>query len=333
MGHDTQIEAAYDSKTNTYNYNKCFDYIKDELAYGDIAIANLEVTLAGEPYKGYPQFSSPKELAISAKNAGFKVFVSANNHACDSHKKGILKTIETLDELGIKRCGTYKDSVDFAKNYPLIINQNGFKLAILNYTYGTNGIKIPIGTIVNHIDTSQIASHIIQAKAHQPDQIIVFLHWGDEYQTTPSTSQVALKNFLRSKGIEIIIGSHPHVLQPMEWNRNINENYLVAYSLGNFLSGQRTAPRDGAAILRIELTKDNQHTVITDAKYLLTYVLNPFIDGKRQFVIIPVSRAENDVNFTPPGGWGWGRMADFALEAREILGNNTNVSDLVYLPK
>jgi poly-gamma-glutamate synthesis protein (capsule biosynthesis protein) len=143
-------------------------------------VGNLEVTLAGPPYKGYPQFSAPDELAIALKEIGMDVLVTANNHSLDRGRKGVERTIEMLDSLKIIHTGTFRDTVNRMNDYPLFIQKNGFVLALLNYTYGTNGIPIPEPNVVNMLDTVLMKKDITRAKEGKPDFIVVFTHWRKE---------------------------------------------------------------------------------------------------------------------------------------------------------
>ncbi len=157
MGHDEQIWSAENRESHTYSYDTVFSYIRDEISEADIAIANFEVTLAGSPYTGYPAFSSPAELAVACKKAGIDYMVTANNHAADRGKRGIISTINKLDSLGIPHTGTFLNSAQRDSLYPVIIEKNGISLALLNYTYGTNGITVPVPAIVNMLDKNLIA--------------------------------------------------------------------------------------------------------------------------------------------------------------------------------
>jgi len=288
MGHDTQIEAAFDEANNTYDYSGYLKHLESEIKACDIAIANLEVTLAGPPYKGYPQFSSPDGLAITCRDAGIDCFIHANNHAVDRGKQGIIRTLDVLDSLGIPHTGVFRDSADRLSNYPLIIQKNNFKIAILNYTYGTNGIKVPEPCIVNFIDWKTIEDDINQATSLEVDKIIVCVHWGLEYQSLPNENQTKLAKYIFSRGADIIIGSHPHVIQPMIWVKDSidREESLVVYSLGNFVSNQRKRMTDGGIVFKLELKKKDQVTSISNASYYLSWVYRPDIAGKKQFYIL-----------------------------------------------
>ena len=324
MGHDSQITAALQENGN-YDYTECFKFVNSRIDSADLAFANLEVTLAGEPYKGYPQFSSPDALASALKQTGIDVLVTANNHACDRGRNGITRTIQVLDSLQFLRTGTFTDSSDYNKNNPLIIEKKNFKIALLNYTYGTNGIPVPDGQIVNLINKSKIESDLTQTRALNPDLIIAFMHWGTEYQTTSNSAQKDLAKFLTANGVSLIIGSHPHVLQPMEFDSISNK--LIVYSLGNFISAQRKAPRDGGVIVNVQIEKNNDQIKIKHADYELTYVHYPFINGKRHFMIIPASDVGKDFIANAPGNQGWGRLFEYTSEAREILKQNVNVPE------
>lgn len=296
MGHDSQIAAAYEKTTEVYDYSRCFQFVRSYIQSADIAIGNLEVTLAGPPYKGYPQFSSPDELAVTLKDVGFDVLVTANNHSVDRGKKGILRTIAVLDSLGIPHTGTFADDVDRLNNYPLFINRNGFSIALLNYTYGTNGIPVPSPTIVNPLDTTLIRQDLALTKERNPDVIVAFVHWGVEYENLPRKEQKAIAEFLFKNGADLVIGAHPHVLQPMEWRKS--EDKLVVYSLGNFVSGQRKRYTDGGAMAYVELEKvrynpDSIVTSIDSAGYFLQWVYRT-ADAKKDYYILPVTSFESD---------------------------------------
>lgn len=327
MAHDSQLNAALNASSNTYDFKPAFEHAKQLIESYDVAFANLETTLGVKPYSGYPNFSSPPQLAADLQWAGFDVLATANNHSVDKLGKGIDGTITSLDSLKIAHTGTFYNQAQRDSTYPLLIEAKGFRLALLNYTYGTNGIAIPTPRIVNLIDTSQIRHDINQAKAMLPDAIIAMLHWGDEYQSSPNAAQINLGKFLTSQGVGLVIGSHPHVLQPMEWTNDSLQNHLVVYSLGNFVSGQRTIPRDGAAVVGVKLTKDKKGCRITDAHYRLTYVHYPVIEGIRRFIVVPVAGVEKDTQWQAPGTAGWGRLHYYAKGAREVMKNNVNVNE------
>lgn len=303
MGHDSQIASAYNATTKKYDYSSCFQFLRPYVDSVDLAIANLEVTLAGPPYKGYPQFSSPDALAVTLKDVGFDVLVTANNHSVDRGRKGIERTIKVLDSLQISHTGTFKDSIAKEEQTPLMVEKNGFRLAILNYTYGTNGIPVPKPNVVNHLDTAIMRRDLEKAKSSNPDVVIVFTHWGEEYQSLPSKNQKDLAEFCLKHGAMLVIGAHPHVLQPMEWRKE--KNQFVAYSLGNFVSGQRKRYTDGGAMVYLELEKiayaaDTAEVTIDSAGYYLAWVYRT-VDSHKDYYLLPVNDNQGHVNFIKDG--------------------------------
>ncbi|MCW5910672.1 MAG: CapA family protein [Cyclobacteriaceae bacterium] len=324
MQHDSNIAAAYNTALKQYDYAACFEYIAPIIRSADLAIGNLELTLAGAPYKGYPQFSAPDALAIELKRSGFDVLVTANNHSVDRRRKGLERTIRVLDSLRVLHTGTFRDSLERVNTYPLIIEKNGFKLSLLNYTYGTNGIPVTKPNIVNLIDTVQIKLDMAKARNQKTDAIIVFMHWGDEYQSLPNATQKKLAKLLFREGAKLVIGAHPHVLQPMEWNKE--QDRLVVYSLGNFVSGQRPRYRDGGAMLWVDLQKIAADTIVTtkisQAEYELTWV-----QKSTEFVMRPLRYFENDTVFVKEKT-ARDAMSLFVKDSRALLTkHNVNVAE------
>jgi poly-gamma-glutamate synthesis protein (capsule biosynthesis protein) len=332
MGHEEQIWSAENRETHTYSYDTVFSFIKDEISEADVAVANFEVTLSGAPYSGYPAFSSPAALAAACKNAGVDYLVSANNHAADKGKRGILSTISKLDSLGIPHTGTFADSIRRETLYPMIIEKNGISLALLNYTYGTNGIAVPAPLIVNMLDKDLIAKDIEKAKRLNPDAVIVFLHWGTEYDTVPSKSQTDIAQYLIDRGADLIIGSHPHVIQRMEWIKtdSCSKDRIVVFSLGNFVSNQRRPKTDGGTMVRIELEKRDSLLIVSDAGYYLTWVYTPIEKDRKRFYILPCSKFENMPGFfARPADYE--KMKAFLRDSRNLLYNqNVRINELIY---
>ncbi len=291
MSHGPQIKAAYNDSLKKYDYYENFAYLNNIFASSDYVIANLETTLGVKPFSGYPQFSAPLALVRDAHIAGITSFVTANNHSCDKKKKGIISTLDVLDSLYIQHSGTYRNQAERDSLTPLIIEKDSIKIALLNYTYGTNGLAVPFPTKVNLIDTLQIKKDLIKTKLSNPDEIIVFLHWGIQYQNKASKRQKKLAKFLHKNGVNLVIGSHPHVIQPVEVKKDSLKRIhsLTVYSLGNFLSNQRTFPRDGSMLVAIDLTKEkNNKTYISDLKIIPIWVYKYFENKKRHYEILPV---------------------------------------------
>ena len=332
MGHDEQIWSAENRENHTYNYDDVFKYIKPVISEADIAIANFEVTLGGPPYTGYPQFSSPVNLAAACKNAGIDYLVTANNHAADRGKKGIEGTINRLDSLGIPHTGTFLNSFCHDSLSPLIINKNGTSIALLNYTFSTNGIVVPAPVIVNMLDKQMITKDVNRAKEEKADLVILFLHWGTEYDTIPAKTQTDLAEYFHSIGVDMVIGSHPHVVQRME--RKINElsgyEDMVVYSLGNFVSNQRRPKTDGGAMVKVELTRKGEKYAISDAGYYLTWVYTPIEKYRKKFFILPCSQFESNPDFFDKPE-AFSHMKRFISDSRRLFGEqNINVREYIY---
>jgi poly-gamma-glutamate synthesis protein (capsule biosynthesis protein) len=292
MGHDEQINGAWLADSQRYDYETTFRYIRPFIERADIAVGNLEVTLAGAPYSGYPQFSSPDALAESAFASGFDVMVQANNHALDRGTKGFERTLDRLDSLNLIHTGTFRNAVERERNYPLILEKNSIRIALLNYTYGTNGLVIPEPRIINRIDTSQIRNDIQKANLANPDFIIVTIHWGEEYQRTENIQQRTLAAFLFKQGADIIIGSHPHVIQPIQKYypdpADSSRFHVVVYSLGNFVSNQRAQYKDGGIVFHMRLTKTAEGTELSDYSYLPCWVYRVDLTGRPAFYVLPL---------------------------------------------
>ncbi|WP_071144920.1 CapA family protein [Bacteroides ihuae] len=288
MQHQGQIDAA--RTASGYDYTTCFKFVKEEISKADVAIGNLEVTLGGKPYKGYPQFSAPDEYLSAIKNAGFDILLTANNHCLDRRKVGLERTISMLNSLHIPHAGTYINQETRELRYPLLIEVKGFRIVILNYTYGTNGITVSSPNVVNYIDKNIMSNDIKAAQALNPDAIIACMHWGEEYKRLPNKEQISLTNWLLSQGVTHIIGSHPHVVQPMELRTDSvsGNKHAIVYSLGNFISHMSAPNTDGGLLFKLELTKDST-TYVSHCGYSLVWVARPALTGKKNHMLVPVN--------------------------------------------
>jgi len=289
MQHKPQFEAAR-TKDGTYDYTGCFDEVRPLIEEADVAIANLETTLGGAPYAGYPCFCSPDAYAEAIKAAGFDVLLTCNNHSCDTRLKGIKRTIAMLDSLQIPHLGTYVDSLAREAQYPFMLEAKGFRIALLAYTYGTNGLPIPKPSIVNKIDTVQMAKDIEKAKAMQPDAIIAFMHWGYEYHLKPNKEQQFLADWLIAKGVNHVIGGHPHVCQPIEMRTDTTsgEQHLVVWSLGNYVSHMVKPNCDGGLMVNLTLERDAEgHCRTVGSDHTLIWVDRPARSRKRVHRVLP----------------------------------------------
>lgn len=290
MGHSTQINGARkEGGDSCYNFKPVYQWVKAYISSADIAIANLEVTFASEPYTGYPRFSSPESLAKDLKDVGFDILVTANNHILDNGRSGLESTIDVLDKLGITHTGSFKDSATWKADYPLIVIKNGFKLAFLNYTYGTNMGRARVPNIVNFIDTACIAADLEKARRLKADYIIACVHWGEEYQNTENETQQQTAAFLARNGCHLIIGAHPHVVQPIKKIAGRGtDSVLVAYSLGNLVSNQRWRYSNGGITLDVTLTKNDGKVNLHAYNYKPMWVYRYPNNGAQAYRLIPV---------------------------------------------
>lgn len=287
MQHGGQIEGAFNAKQNAYDYRDCFQFVKPIIQQADLAIANLEVTHAGKPYKGYPQFSAPPELSEAAVDAGFNVIITANNHSCDGGAKGVVKTLDVLDKLGVQHTGTFRNKEERDKNYPLLVNKNGLRIVVLNYTYGTNGLSVAAPLIVNYIDSAMMLADFKKAREMKPDAIICTMHWGTEYQSLPNGYQKKWEQFCYDQGADMVIGGHPHVLQPVELKTVEGKQKLTAWSLGNFVSNQRDRYKDGGMMLTTRISKHNDGLHFDAVNHIFTWVYPRQESVVKPFYILP----------------------------------------------
>lgn len=251
MQHLPQVVAAR-TDDGGYDYSHSTEYIAPMFRDADVAIINLETTITTSGrYSGYPCFASPIEVVDEFKTMGVDIALLANNHCCDRLTHGINTTIEQLDMRNIAHTGVYTDSADYARNNILRFERHGVRFALVNYTYGTNGIPVPKGKHVNLIDTVVIKRDLRTIDRDSVDCIIACMHWGNEYERHENSEQRRLAKMLQREGVDIIIGSHPHVVQPFY----ADSTFVVFYSLGNFVSNQRKRYTDGGLIAEVEVIR------------------------------------------------------------------------------
>lgn len=250
-------------KDGTYNYDHQLSDIAPIIADYDLAYYNQETILGGTELglKSYPNFNSPQEVGDAFIKAGFNLVSLANNHTLDRGEKAILRSVAYWrDKTGVMTAGSYDSEEDHARSH--IGEKNGITYAFLAYTYGTNGIPVPKGKdyLVNLFD-KETAKKEIEAVRDKVDVVLVSMHWGVEYTHTPTKEQRDQAQFLADLGVDVIIGSHPHVIQPIE---HIDDT-VVIYSLGNFISGQGDLMKRIGIISSLEIHKvvENNETTIT----------------------------------------------------------------------
>lgn len=294
MQHQPQITAALQAGGNkTYDYKACFKYLEDDIKAADYAVCNMECTLGGTPYKGYPCFSAPETYAKQLKESGFDLFFTANNHCLDRRDAGLRRTVEQLDGMGIPHIGTYINAEARKQQCPYITTLKGIKFAFLTYTYGTNGIPVQGDVVVNYIDKKQIAADIAEARRQGAQVICVGMHWGVEYVLQPTAEVRDQADFLVEQGVDLIIGGHPHVLEPMEIRHSnaYNKDVLLVYSLGNFISNMNDIDCRGGAMVKVKVGMKGGKPYVHDPRYKLFYVQKPGYRGDN-FVVIPENRPD-----------------------------------------
>ncbi len=251
MQHTPQISAALNSE-GEYDYSASFAHIAPLFRAADVAVVNLETTLSPTPpYTGYPRFSAPASLAQTMAQIGIDIALLANNHICDKGSTGIRNTIEHLRANNITPSGAWADTITSPSERIVRFERRGISFALLNYTYGTNGLPIPEDCEVALLDTTAISRDLTLLADEEPDCIIACLHWGNEYEREPNATQRALTEFLHSRGVDMIIGSHPHVVQPFE----AESDKVTFYSLGNLVSNQRQRYCDGGLVAEVEVIR------------------------------------------------------------------------------
>lgn len=321
MMHQTQIDNTFQG--DTFALGNYFSRLNTEIRSADVAVVNLEVTLGGKPYSGYPAFSAPDEFAEALQRAGFNFYLLANNHILDRGSRGILRTIATLDSLRIPYIGVYADSVHRKRSCPYLLRKNGFRIIMLNYTYDTNGIRPQPPRMVNYIDKEQIAADITEAKLFNPDFIIANMHWGREYDRLPSKEQRYVADWLAEQGVDLILGSHPHVVQPMELRRydGTQINKLIVYSLGNFISNMSREHTNGGVLLKVVLRRDGLKRTVSSAHYALIYNHRYLNDqGKEDIQVVPaVSWLEKHRRDSIPENY---LLEQFIVDTRKLLKDN-----------
>ena len=310
MQHQAQLSSAYTIKggidsANSYDYSPYFKYLKDYFAQAHIVAANIETTFAPAPYSGYPSFCSPASLAREALSAGINLFFAANNHSVDKGSRGIEGSIALYKQMGVLYTGIYLNEQEEAAQHPLIIEKKGIKLAILNYTYGTNGINVPAPYVVKLLDSNIIKEDLRKAAQAEPHCIIVSVHWGYEYKITSSANQKKWENLFYKYGANLIIGSHPHVPQAVVSYKDSTGviKAITAYSLGNAISNMSAQNTRIGIMLEIKLIKENYTGEIWFDKPNIHYIWTsrPQATGG-YYTIVPIKDfLENPANYNVKG--------------------------------
>ncbi|MCF0172529.1 MAG: CapA family protein [Bacteroidales bacterium] len=279
MAHLPQTEAAL-----KHGYDSYFSHFSEWLATSDINVANMEETIGVSPYTGYPCFSAPMALAEAVSEWGVGVFLMANNHICDKGRSGLDSTFAVYDRLPVKRAGAYRNQLEEEMVNPLILTTKGIKVAFINFTYGTNGIPVPSPYVISKLDSVTIKTAIARGRERGADLIVALPHWGEEYRLTCSREQKLWAERLYRWGVDMIVGSHPHVVQEVEYDGR----HLTAYSLGNWVSNMSVPFSQIGMLLSVGVTRCEGRVRILPPEVVYTWC------GRRghigdNYTVVPIS--------------------------------------------
>jgi poly-gamma-glutamate synthesis protein (capsule biosynthesis protein) len=299
--HRELINNAQTETEDVFNFDKYYTRVAPMIKDADIAFINQETLIAGKDfgYSGYPTFNGPKDIGRTIVSLGFDVVNHATNHAMDKGERAVFEVMDFWDGqrdtlvLGINR--SEESRADVKKN---IIVKNNISVGFLAYTYGTNGIPLPKDKpfLVSLIDTEIMAKEI-DALRPLCDFLVVSMHWGNEYEHAPSKRQEELARFLASRNVDLVIGHHPHVLQPLRAVPREEAAPMVCFfSLGNFLSAQNRPPRLLGGMMRVSIRKDASppHAVTVEEAELLPLVTH-YEAGYVNFGVYPLGEYTEDI--------------------------------------
>jgi len=336
MCHSTQFNYAKVS-ADSFDFTGVYREVRQYLSDPDLTIGNLETVIAGEEkgYSGYPYFNAPDDFVFAMKDAGFDLLITANNHALDQGWEGVKRTIEVIDDNKIHRTGTYLSQDD--RDSIRIFQINTIKIAILPYSENTNGNPIPKGKdfVINLIDEELIREDINKAREKNVDVVVVHLHYGPEYNREPSDYQKDIVQKIIEMGADIIIGGHPHVIQPTEFFKTNNtklESGFVAYSMGNFISNQRWRYSDAGLILNIQIEKNifTDSVYINNVSYIPTWVYKGETKRGREYIILPSQIDYEDSIYNYLSDYDKKLMLEAFDDTKEIVTKN-NLSNKLFI--
>lgn len=302
--HNTELTAAYSPTTGEYDFSSFFTHIKPLFQASDLVIGNLETTLAGKKlgYTGYPRFNTPEALAANLKEAGIHLVTTANNHSLDRGEAGIINTINNLDAAGVLHTGTSANPEEAERI--LMVEKKGIRIAVLAYTFSTNGISLSKGSkaAVNYLEPDIIEEKIKKARESGAQLVILALHFGQEYKPYPDSYQKQVASSLLDAGADIILGHHPHVLQPAEIyipenSPGLKKKFII-YSLGNFVSDQNGLERKTSVILNLFFDYDlhTKDLTLDNASYIPIWTHKTRYNGKLKFQLLPIGPALTSIN-------------------------------------
>lgn len=325
--HKPVFNSGYFYDTGTYNLDSIFRYFTDHISRADLAVGNLETTLAGTdngyPFSGYPQFNCPDEIIDSMKTAGFDLVLTANNHSYDTRGIGLRRTLQVIRERELGYLGTKVEADD--PNF-IVVERNGIKLGLACYTYEDSAdpnIKAPNyitmsaedAPLINAFDYtnldmfySELSDSMALAEEQGAEAFVLFIHWGYEYQTTQHPIQSQIAQSLCDIGVDVIIGGHPHVVQPVELltsTTDENQKTVCLYSMGNAVSNQRlgnisyvkTAHTEDGVMFSVTFSRYSDGTVILSGAQCLPTWVNLHLNTEtahNEYNILPLDKSITD---------------------------------------
>lgn len=324
--HEPVFQSGYNSATGEYELDMIFRYFYDYVTSADLAVGNLETTLAGDDngfaYHGYPNFNCPDSIIDSMKNAGFDLILTANNHSYDTGSIGLSRTLEVVRDRELMYLGTKQDAEE--PNY-IIADCNGIRIGLMCYTYETgtenpdtialNGAPLSVADskLVNAFSYSELPAfyaemeeNIADMEANGAEAVMLFIHWGDEYDIEGNRTQKQMAQTLCDLGVDVIVGGHPHVVQPVELLTSAedeNHKTLCLYSMGNAVSNQRkermnlkTGHTEDGVMFSITFAEYSDGTVIIeDADILPFWVDRRYnADWVREYYMLPLDTEIED---------------------------------------
>jgi len=326
LPHVPIMRGAYNPAAKVYDFRPLFAAVAPYISRADYAVANLESKVAGEDfgYSGYPLFNCPTSIAYALRSIGFDLMATANNHTFDFGWEGIVATLENLERFGLAHVGTYRSLEERRK--PFVVDVRGIKVAFLNYTSWLNGFIVPRDRqsyAVNMLDVDQVAEDAMAARMEGAEIVIAMLHYGVEYERVPSQEQTKISEEILSRGVDVVLGAHPHVVQPIahlfdfsSWR--VNDKYVV-YSMGNFASAQRWRYSDSGIIVYVELRKQGQRAYVAGISYLPVYVQRSTVTYPPQYRVLPVLPGYAPISDLPLTREDTERMTQVWEELRDML--------------
>lgn len=273
------------SRAGGFDFERIFEPVAGLIGVADLVVGNLETTLTEDPgaYSGYPRFASPLELAKDLGAVGFDVLTTANNHALDTGTTGVVTTLTALDRAGIAHTGTSENGPSSG----LIVKRRSVTIGLMAYTYGTNGLIEAFEGQVNRLDADRFASDHDALVSSGAVLTLAMVHWGEEYRDAPNAYQLRMEKALVDAGYDLVLGAHPHVVQPVSWT----PRQFTAYSMGNFLSNQRGEFRDLGMIVDLVVEAKDEGPVIRRVDLIPTWV-DKYQSGVVDYRIVPIEASE-----------------------------------------